>query len=145
MANKVMVLLVAIILAGCASSTFPVQGIYKKPADSFNGEVTINPITRIGTLAFTTVSGITCSGRYGVSSKFKSTGEFICNNNEYGTFTVSAADGRGHGVGKLNGGKTFVFRFGESMTGNCADCHNKYGNTDDFEVVQKYTVLDRLF
>ncbi len=148
MLNTIMILLSAFSLAGCAS-TFPIQGRYKNPSNPFDGNVTFNSTTKTGTLAFTTLSGITCSGQYVVTTKIKSQGEFKCDNGELGTFTVSAGagDGRGHGFGKSNDGETFVFRFGQSMKGNCADCHNASSPLVGVDNSQqrKGAVLDRLF
>ena len=122
MLNKLIILLVVFSLVGC-TSTYPVQGRYKTPNDPFDGNVSFNSTTKTGTLAFTTASGIKCSGHYIITSKEKGSGSFKCDNDESGTLFVSAGIGRGFGSGTLDNGETFTFKFGQSMKGNCADCH----------------------
>ncbi len=113
MLKKMVILLVAFLLAGCAS-TFSVKGTLRNSVDKFNGEIN-NRFDKSGTFTFTSLSGITCSGEFKFFYKGNGAGECKCGDGRSGTFMLSAGsyDGQGYGYGKLSDGEEFIFQVGK--------------------------------
>jgi hypothetical protein len=98
--NRMLLLIPVIALAGCSPS-LPVHGQISD-GSSFTGQLTGDKV------AFTSTSGLSCSGTVSFDTQASGTGALTCSNGQSGAFTWTAKNVRdASGSGKI-GAKTFT-------------------------------------